>query len=89
MAHGCRRRRHQRLDSLVGPTHLRSSVCLWVQHAFSTSTLHITEPRRERERERESVGSKRGMEDGNQREEKKRMRLRGRRVEAAEVKCRE
>ena len=43
----------------------------------------------ERERERESVGAKRGMEDGNQREEKKRMRLRGRRVEAAEVKCRE
>ena len=28
------------------------------------------------ERERESVGAKRGMEDGNQREEKKRMKVR-------------
>ena len=65
---------------LAGPTHLRSSVCLWVHHAFSTSTLHITEPRimreRERERERESVGAEKGMEDGSQREENKRMRAR-------------
>ena len=40
--------------------------------SFSTSTLHITEPRTVRE----SVGAERGMEDGNQREEKKRMKVR-------------
>ena len=54
---------------LARPTHLRSSVCLWVHHAFSTSTLHITKPWIVRERE--SVGAERGMEDGNQRRKEK------------------
>ena len=43
---------------------------------FYFNFAHYGATERERERERESVGAKRGMEDGNQREEKKRMRVR-------------
>ena len=43
---------------------------------FNFAHYGATERERERERERESVGAKRGMEDGNQREEKTRMRVR-------------